>query len=130
MKKLLSLVIMAAALNANANHVQFMGDTRLDVRQDVDVINTIGNCPSYRNQPVYAIQMRVLESRANIDRLVVQYGNGQYDELHVREDFNPGSTSRWIDLPGGRRCVEKIIVSGDSEGHHNRKALVQFFGLK
>jgi hypothetical protein len=130
MIKFISLLMFIFAVNAQANHIQFMGEARLDVRQDVDVINTIGNCPNYRNQSIYALQLRVYEASANIDQLLVQYGNGQWDELHVREDFRPGSTSRWIDLPGGKRCVEKIIISGDSEGHHNRKAVVQFYGLR
>jgi hypothetical protein len=130
MKKILSFLLLAVTLNANANSVQFMGETRLDQRQDIDVIRTVGYCPSPRNQPVYAIKLRVLRQRANIDRLIVQYGNGQRDELHVREDFAAGSTSRWIDLAGGYRCVEKIIISGDTEGSPYREALVQIFGLR
>lgn len=130
MKKLLSLILLCLTVNANAGVVQYMGETRLDQRQDLDVINTLGNCPSRNNRPIYALKLRVSNERANIDRLIVEYGNGHYDELWVREDFAAGSSSRWIDLKGGARCVERIIISGDSEGYRNRKAIVQFFGLR
>ena len=53
---------------------------------------------------------------ADIDYVAVQYGNGVWDQLPVRERFAPGSESRWIDLRGEARCVEKISIIGDSDG--------------
>jgi len=104
----------AAAAPAFAG-VDYLGETTLTRFQDRDFIHA-GQCPSPMNRPVEAVKIQVLHRVADIDYVAVQYGNGAWDQLPVRERFAPGTDSRWIDLRGGARCVERIAIVGDTDG--------------
>ena len=114
---------------ASAGEV-LLGETVLNtrVRPDLDVIQ-LGSCPNF-STGVRAVRMEVLIRGADIDSFGVVYGNGMRDELPVRERFARGSSSRWIDLRGDGRCIEKIWVVGDTEGLPLRRARIRFYGLK
>lgn len=107
-----------------------LGETVLNtrVRPDVDVIR-LGACPNF-STGVKAVRLEVLIRDADIDSFGVIYGNGMHDELPVRERFARGSSSRWIDLRGTGRCIEKIWVVGDTDGGLFRRARVRILGLK
>jgi Protein of unknown function (DUF2541) len=75
------------------------------------------------------IQLKITDRPADIDHIYVQYGNGNFDELVVRDRIRRGGSSRWINLRGeGDRCLRKIVVIGDSEGLPGRRAEVQVYG--
>lgn len=75
------------------------------------------------------VRLQVNVRAAEIDHLAVQYANGMWDELSVRERFGRGSSSRWMNLRGlGDRCIKKIVVVGDSDGLPGRKATVSVLG--
>lgn len=107
-----------------------LGETVLNtrVRPDVDVIR-LGSCPNF-STGVKAVRLEVLVRDADIDSFGVVYGNGMRDELPVRERFARGSSSRWIDLRGTGRCIEKIWVVGDTDGGLFRRARVRVHGLR
>ncbi len=107
--------------------VDYLGETRLGRFEDVDVIYA-GQCPSPMNRPVERLKIQVLQRAADVDYVAVQYGNGVWDRLPVRERFAPGSESRWIDLVGGARCVERIKVVGDTDANRPGQALVRVWG--
>ena len=126
--KALALTLAAlAAPAAMADRVEFLGQTQLGLGRDRDVVN-LGDCRG-PNDPIRALKMVVRHAPGNIDKLVVRYGNGQKDELEVRDRFPAGGESRWIDLRGNRRCVERIIIVGDSDARFARPT-VQFYGLR
>lgn len=91
-----------------------LGNASLGFRRDVDVM-TVGRCPSAANRPVRAVLVRVSRREANIQSLQLRMGNNQWVTLNVRQRFPAGSQSRWIDLPGGRRCIEQIRVVGQTD---------------
>lgn len=135
MKTLTKLMMLAvlgisSGMDAKAYNGDLLGQTTLNHRTDSDLIYVVGNCPSPRNMPVSAVRLEVHRRAAEIDFIAVQYGNGEWDQLDVRQYFAAGSSSRWIDLRGGARCVEKIKIVGDTEAFFGRgpKALVQVFG--
>ena len=123
MKKLLTAALLLATMAANtARADQYLGMVSLADNTDRDVV-MLGPCPSFANRPVSEIQLRVKAFAAEINHLEVEYGNGAYDTLQVKEHFYPGTESRWINLRGGMRCIKKIVIVGDSDtfGNHPRK---------
>jgi len=121
-----SIVFSVFALITNISFAsELLGTTKLARhRDDVDVI---------RLQPLRCglseVRLQVNVRAAEIDHLAVQYGNGMWDELVIRDRFARGSTSRWINLRGqGDRCIKKIVVVGDSDGLPGRRATISIFG--
>jgi hypothetical protein len=110
-----AVLALASVSNAFAGE-RLLGATLLSGIYDRDIINVPGLCPSPANPMVRSVQLTVRRRAAQIDQLEVRYGNGVWDNLPVRERFTAGSSSRWIDLRGGERCVEAIRVVGNSEG--------------
>jgi len=75
------------------------------------------------------VQLQITNRPADIDHIYVQYGNGNFDELNVRERIRRGGSTRWINLRGpGERCIKRIVVIGDSEGLPGRRAEVKVYG--
>ncbi len=75
------------------------------------------------------IQLKITDRPADIDHIYVQYGNGNFDELIVRDRIRRGGSSRFINLRGeGERCLRKIVVIGDSEGLPGKRAEVEVYG--
>jgi hypothetical protein len=109
------LKLAAAAASPAPVHAKgvILGQVTLTDAKDRDVIN-LAPCKSSSNIPVRSIKLHVNRFQAQVDRLRVIYQNGQDQFLDVRKTFQPGSQSRWIDLNGDARCVDKIIIIGDT----------------
>lgn len=75
-----------------------------------------------------AIQIRVKRGPVNFHKLVVYYGNGDKEELEVRDNFRAGSASRVIDLPGNKRVIRKVDFLYDTKNLANKKAVVELWG--
>ena len=90
-----------------------MGSVQLTDSQDRDTVH-LPSCATPQNVLVTALQLTVAQHSADIDRLRVTFHGGGEQVLQVKKTFQPGTTSRWIDLTGGARCVEKIIILGDA----------------
>ena len=134
LKSLKSLILIATAsvtFNVLANHPIFLGAVSLMDRQDTDVLH-LPPCMGPANNPVSSLKLEVKQYAAQIDDLDVTFYNGDKQDLTVREHFAPGSSSRWIDLNGGKRCIKKIVIKGDSDTFGNapfKQAKVLFYGL-
>lgn len=75
-----------------------------------------------------ALQIRVKGSPINMHKIVVHFGNGETQEIEVRETFRAGTASRVLDLPGNRRVIRKVVFLYDTKNLAGRKALVQLWG--
>lgn len=75
-----------------------------------------------------ALQIRVKGSPINMHRIAVHYGNGEVDEIEVRENFRAGGMSRVLDLNGNRRVIRKVVFWYDTKNLAGRKAIVQLWG--
>jgi hypothetical protein len=61
--------------------------------------------------------------------VVVRYGNGQTEELAVRDRIPAGGATRVIDLPGDRRVIESVdLWYGKARWEHRPK--VTLLGLR
>ena len=130
--KLLSFVVGILVIGTSSAYAEQvkLGSTTLTNRPDVDIVGVF-SCSTGKGM-FRAIRMQVNRRAAEIYDLDVQYGDGSWDTyVPVRRFFRRGSTSRWIDLIGGERCIKRIVVRGDTEGVPRRPlALVTFFGLR
>lgn len=75
-----------------------------------------------------AIKIKVKRGPVNMHRLVVHYGNGERDEIDLRNNFRAGSASRVIDLPGNKRVIRKVDFWYDTKNLARRKAVVELWG--
>jgi hypothetical protein len=82
------------------------------------------------NDRMSHIKLRVSKDPARIDSLVVWFGNGEKKRINVRDHFAVNSESRWINLPGGDRCVKYIKIKGEATGAaFGRSTIIDVFGL-
>jgi hypothetical protein len=111
------------ALPAAADPARLLGSTRLaKAENDVDVL-AFKKC----RRGIDSLQLRVYRGQVEIERLWVRYGNGEREELVVRDRIAQGGQTRWIDLRGGERCVQAIGVIGDTE-RSSDQARVEIWG--
>jgi hypothetical protein len=64
----------------------------------------------------------------NMHRLEVRYGNGEKEEVELKEQFRTGGESRVIDLPGNKRVIRKVDFVYDTKKLANRKGIVELWG--
>lgn len=77
-----------------------------------------------------AIQLRIKRSPINMHKLAIHYGNGEVDEIDLRESFRAGSMSRVIDLPGNKRVIRKVVMWYDTKNISNGKGVVEVWGRR
>lgn len=107
-----------------------LGAVSLTDATDRDLVE-LPACDGSRNRPVTTLQIRVAEYRAQVDRLVVEFGNGDRQELELKKHFDVGASSRWMDLQGPARCIRRIGIVGDTDTPRrapNRQARIAFWG--
>lgn len=81
---------------------------------------------SMNGDNISQVKICVKQNDARIEDFEVQFGNGQKQEINVRNFFREGSCSQWKDLAGGRRNVKEAFVRGNALG--GREAKVVVFG--
>ena len=102
-----SLLILAGTASAES---RLLGSTRLSQQEsDTDVVRT--SCKPRLN----AIKLGAKRGQVEVETLWVRFRNGETERLGVRDRIAQGGETRWIDLPGGKRCVVAVGVIGDTE---------------
>jgi hypothetical protein len=134
MKKALVSIFVAALLfclapAAHAENWIYLGQAHVDGQHDHDNIEVGKYAGRYR-----FLQVRVNNAPIEFDRIVVHYGNGQAEQLQVREVIRKGSRSRAIPLAGDAWCrawncgtakriryrsVRKLVSSAKSKKHRH-----------
>jgi hypothetical protein len=99
-----------------------LGNAKVNGQADHDTIQ-VNNNGTFR-----AIQIRVESSAVHFDHIIVRYGNGQHEQISVRDVVQAGTASRSIDLPGARRAIDKIDLWYQKAGS-GHKPKVSIYGL-
>jgi hypothetical protein len=77
------------------------------------------------------VMVQVVRDQVHIDYLGVQFGNGQIQNIPLRQRFANGSTSAWKMLnlgAGGKgRCLQGMLLSAFGDGDY-RNAVVRLYG--
>ncbi len=118
------------AQEARASGGTKLGSVRLADNTDRDVI-TLPRCKDSPNPLVSSLRLTVSEHPAEINLLMVEFQNGEKTQLDVKDHFKAGGSSRWLDMPGDKRCVARIVVVGDADTARKtpkKQAKVTFYG--
>lgn len=98
-----------------------LGSAQIGTRLERDVIE-VGR----REGRFQSVGFTVTGGEARIEDLKIVYGNGQSEELRVREVFKPGTRSRPIDLGRGGELIQRIEISYRAFG----PVKIDFYGEK
>jgi hypothetical protein len=82
---------------------QYLGNAHVDGAVDHDNIK-VGRAEG----PFHEIQFRVRGGAIEFQRVVVHYGNGEPDQIPVRNLIRAGGQTRPIDLRGARRDIRSV----------------------
>ena len=74
------------------------------------------------------LKLKVKRSPINMHKLAVHFGNGEVEEIELRQNFRAGGESRIIDLPGNKRIIRKIVIWYDTKNLAVGKGLVEIWG--
>ena len=80
-----------------------LGETTVDGQKDHDRI-VLGRAEG----KFQSIQLRVIGAPVEFYRIVVNYGNGQKEEVEVRDRIPAGGQTRAIDLRGNERVISNV----------------------
>lgn len=99
---------------------ELLGDKRVGLGVDRDVIN-VGR----REGRFEKIRLEVQDNDVFMRDLKVVYGNGEVDDIPVRELIRRGSGTRPIDLKGGDRFIDRIEMTYRSRPNFRGQALLR-----
>jgi len=97
-----------------------IGSITYEARPEREVINVGGREGEFRS-----FRFEVRQSEVEVLDLRIVYGNGQTEDVRVRQVFRPGSSSRVIELGSPRRALKQIIVNFVAKG----PARIVFIGI-
>jgi len=125
------LTLLAAALifslssfiSPQQNKWEKLGERKVNLGLDHDRI-VIGASDGIFSK----LKIKVRNSGINLHRMVVHFGNGDKQEIAIREDIQNGGESRAVDLKGNRRVISKVDFWYDTKGLINDKAIVELWG--
>lgn len=64
----------------------------------------------------------------NMHKMIITYGNGSKEMIELRHNFRPNSSSRVIDIRGGKRLIQSIAFYYDTKNLAPNKAVLTVFG--
>lgn len=115
------LVLMAIVNGpADAREVP-IGSITHEARPEREVINVGGREGEFRG-----FRFEVRQSDVEVLDLRIVYGNGQTEDVRIRQTIRAGSSSRVIELGSPRRALRQIIVNFVPRG----PARIVFFGVQ
>ena len=124
MLALFAIALLAYAAPAHAERWSYLGQAHVDGVRDHDNIDIGRAAGRYR-----ALQIRVANAPIDFDRVVVHYGNGQSEILHVRQKIRAGGSTRAIQLAGDR-VVSSLELWYGKARLRSRRPEVSVFGLR
>lgn len=102
---------------------ELLGARKIDYKLDRDEILVT------RAEGLFTgLQLRIKRSPINMHKLAVHYGNGEVEEIELRENFRAGGKSRIIDLPGNKRIIRKVVLWYDTKNLAAGKGVVELWG--
>ena len=100
-----------------------LGMRRVDFRADRDEIIVTAAEGQFD-----AIKIICRKGAINMHKCIVYYGNGNEEEIELRNNFKAGSESRVVDLNGKDRIIRKVVFFYDTKNFSGRKAVVELWG--
>ncbi|MBQ0733301.1 hypothetical protein [Aquimarina celericrescens] len=120
---LLVLVMITSSFTTNNGLWDHLGSRTVNYRLDRDVIKVTAKEGSFKK-----LKIKVTGGSINMHRMIIQYGNGQKDEILLRHNFSRRSATRVIDLKGNKRVIRDITFFYDTKNLSRKRAKVHVFG--
>ena len=102
-----------------------LGESHLDGQHDHDVIE-VGR----QMGRLHELQVRVRFATIRFDRIVVHYGGGTSETVHLRRVIRGGDQSRPIRLAGGERFVHSLELWYSRAQRNSPKPEVRLWGAR
>ena len=117
------VTFIAMSFSISKNHWELLGSREVNYALDHDEILVTRLEGTFT-----AIKIAVKRSPINMQKMVVHYGNGDKEEIALRENFGKNSESRVIDLPGNKRVIRSVEFWYDTRNLANDKGVVELWG--
>ena len=121
------LIVGAAAeaqrgrrVRAGEGRWTLLGTKKVTDRVETDVIRV-----NARRTDFTKLKIRAQDKGVEFRRVVVHFRNGKKQEIELRRVIPAGGESRVIDLVGGDRRIEKIVMTYDAQSLGGRQALIK-----
>ncbi len=98
----------ALAIASPALAEDVLGSRKVTDHSDTDVID-VSNAKLYT-----AIKVCVAQRAVDFHDLDVWFANGGHQDADLRHHIGIGECSRWIDLAGGARHIDRIVMKYDA----------------
>ena len=115
--RLLALSFLLLGMNAQAatdtsvtSQEKFIGQNLVQTEDATTKVVPTNKCLP-KGKALEAVRVRVLREATKIDSVKLAYGNGVFDEIHVRESLDKGQSTEWIGLKTGMQCLERVDVA-------------------
>jgi hypothetical protein len=120
-----AVLLLSSSAVAHAQRWTYLGEANVDGAADHDNIVVSGSRGAFR-----AIQIKVQRAPIEFDRVVVHYGDGDSEPIHIRSRIPAGGQTRVIDLPGNRRIIRSVEFWYARASRSSRRPKVRLFGLR
>ena len=119
-----AVLLLSCSAVALAQRWAYLGEANVDGAADHDNIVVTGSRGAFR-----AIMIRVQKAPIEFDRVVVHYGDGDSEPIHIRSRIPAGGQTRVIDLPGNRRIIRSVEFWYARASRSPRRPRVRLFGM-
>lgn len=115
----------AISATESARPWELLGVKKVDYKLDRDEILVTAQEGRFTG-----LKIKVKNSPINMHRVAVHYGNGEVQEIELRENFRAGSESRVLDLPGNKRVIRKVVMWYDTKNLAIGRGEVELWGRR
>ena len=74
------------------------------------------------------VKIHVKHAPINMRKMVVHFGNGETQNVQLRNKIPAGGESRVIDLKGGKRVIKKVVFWYDTKNYGPKRAILELHG--
>ncbi|SEK52217.1 Protein of unknown function [Aquimarina amphilecti] len=120
---LMILFLVGSSFTSAKIKWEHLGSRTVKYKIDKDVIKITAKNGAFKK-----LKVKVTNGSLNMYRIIVQYGNGEKQEIQVKKNFTKGGATRVIDLKGNKRIIRDITFFYDTKNLSNKRAKVHVFG--
>ena len=118
-----TIALMSFTISDIAPRWEKLGERRVNLGLDHDRIE-VGARDGYFSK----LKIIVRNSGINCHKIVVHFGNGESQNIDIRQDIPSGGESRVIDIDGRKRVIKHVDFWYDTKGLINDRAVGELWG--
>lgn len=119
----LFLLTAAAPSDAGLAKWKMLGSRTVNYKLDKDQITV-----TFKKGTFNAVKFKVKRGGLNMHRCTIYFANGDRQNVALKRNYSPNSSSRTIDLQGNNRVISKVVFWYDSKNNRPVKSVLQLWG--